>query len=261
MKENPQTVQDIVARLRSATEEEFLVIERALKADTRVSVVRALEAARKRIAAQKREEDRLAALYAFDAQQSAGVVLGLDEVGRGPLAGPLAVGGVVLGHEDHIAGLNDSKKVPRAKRESIAECIKQQSRAHTVVFIEPAEIDAHGMSACLRRAFLQAISNIEACGIVPDCILLDGNPMRLDPREVNVIKGDAQSASIAAASILAKVTRDTLMCDYAKQYPEYGFEKNMGYASEFHCNAIREHGLSPIHRASFCSAFLQESLF
>ena len=94
-----------------------------------------------------------------------------------------------------------------------------------------------------------------------DLILLDGNPLRLDEREVNVVKGDAQCASIAAASIVAKVERDALMRSYAQRYPEYGFESNKGYASAQHIEAIREHGLSPIHRASFCTAFAQQSLF
>ena len=95
----------------------------------------------------------------------------------------------------------------------------------------------------------------------PDTVLLDGNPLHMDPREVNVVKGDGKCASIAAASIVAKVERDALMCEYARQYPEYDFSSNKGYASVAHIQAIKDHGLCPIHRASFCHAFTQESLF
>ncbi len=259
------TVPEIRHKLQTATAEEFAVLERSLVADTRKGVRQAVEVARRRLAAEAAEAERLAALYAFEqalaAERGGSVVLGLDEVGRGPLAGPLAVGGVVLGPGEPIAGLNDSKQVAPEDRERVAARVREGARAWTVQYVEPAEIDRVGMTAALRGAFGRAIAAVEAAGVVPDVVLLDGNPLHLDEREVNVVKGDGKCASIAAASIVAKVARDHLMEEYDGQYPGYGFASNKGYGSEGHMAAIRELGLTPIHRRSFCTTFTQESLF
>ncbi len=260
-----QTVADIRRRLQAADEREFAVLERSLVADTRKGVREAVEVARRRVAAERDERERLAGMYSYQQElasnYNAKVIVGLDEAGRGPLAGPLAVGAAVLPVKPQLAGLNDSKQLKPEQRESIAESIKQTARAWAVEFIEPADIDACGMTASLILAFRRAVARIEASGITPDLILLDGNPLHFDKREVNVIKGDAKCASIAAASILAKVERDALMCRYADQYPEYGFDVCKGYASPAHIEAIKRYGLTPIHRASFCTAFSQETLF
>ena len=117
------------------------------------------------------------------------------------------------------------------------------------------------MSACLRRAFCRAVERVEAAGVHPDVILLDGNPLHLDERECNLIKGDARSASIAAASIIAKVERDALMVKLGERYPEYDFASNKGYVSAEHIDAIKRLGLTPVHRASFCTSLAQQSLF
>ena len=256
------TVADIKAKLQQADAAEFAVLERSLVADTRKGVRNAVEAARRRIAAERAEAKRLEGMYAFQGEIAGGsLVVGLDEVGRGPLAGPLAVGAVVLPEQPRIAGLNDSKQVKPEHREQIAAEIKQVALAWTVQYIEPADIDAHGMTASLVAAFKRAVAVIEAAGVTPEVVLLDGNPLHMDKREVNVVKGDGKCASIAAASIVAKVERDALMRAYAKQFPEYDFASNKGYASAAHIQAIKEHGLCPIHRESFCHAFTQESLF
>ena len=219
----------------------------------------------RRLEAEAAEAARRAGMYAFErelaAERGGSVVIGLDEVGRGPLAGPLAVGGVVLNADDPIAGLNDSKQVRPEDREAIAEEVRRRARAWTVQYVEPADIDRVGMTAALRQAFTAAIAEVEAQGVAVDVVLLDGNPLHLDPREVNVVKGDGKCASIAAASLVAKVARDHVMEAYAEQYPGYGFESNKGYGSEGHMAAIRERGLCPIHRRSFCSFAAQESLF
>lgn len=260
------TVAEVKKMLNEAsTEAELAVLERSLVADTRKGVRQALEVTRRRIQTEEAEQKRLQSMYEFQQQlarsRDARVIVGLDEVGRGPVAGPLAVGAVVLPEAPLIAGLNDSKQVSPAHREQIAAEIKARALAWTVQYISPEDIDAHGMTSSLMTAFRGAIAAIEAAGITPDIILLDGNPLHLDKREVNVIKGDAKCASIAAASIVAKVERDALMDEYAKQYTPYGFEHNKGYASADHIAAIKQYGLSPIHRVSFCSAFTQESLF
>lgn len=256
------TINEIKLRLAQADEKEFKILERSLCADTRKGVQNALNAAQKRLEAAKQEQIRLAGLYDFENEIADGkLIVGLDEVGRGPLAGPLAVGAVVLSRGKQIPGLNDSKKIPEAARKEIAEAIKDNARAWSVQYIDADHIDAAGMSVSLRMAFSRAIKDIESQGVVPDVVLIDGNPLHLDKREINIIKGDMKCASIAAASIIAKVARDERMIEYAKTYPLYGFEKSKGYASAEHIEAIKTYGLCDIHRQSFCTNFLQQSLF
>lgn len=260
------TVEKITAQLQAADRDALAVLERSLAADTRKGVRRALEAARKRLDAEEAEAARVQGLYSFEralaAERGADLVVGLDEVGRGPLAGPVAVGAVVLPSDAApIAGLNDSKQVRPEARPAIADQVKAQALAWSVQYMQPDEIDAAGMTAALTMAFKRAVAAIEAQGVNPDVILLDGNPLRLDPREVNVVKGDSKCASIAAASIIAKVERDALMERLDEEHPGYGFAANKGYASPAHIDAIRRLGLSPVHRASFCTAFTQATLF
>lgn len=260
-----ETVVEIREMLRAADAEEFAAIERSLAADSRKGVRTALEAARKRLAAEAAERERLAGLYAFDRSflpdDGKGLVVGLDEVGRGSVAGPLAVGAVVLEDGHAIAGLNDSKQLSAAEREIVAADVQAHAVAWAVQYVEPADIDAHGMSVSLRKAFVGALGKIESKGIHPDVVLVDGNPLGIDAREHNVVKGDSKSASIAAASIVAKVTRDEYMRSIDSTFPQYGFSDNKGYASADHIEAIRAYGLSPVHRASFCRSFMQETLF
>ncbi|MEG0070909.1 MAG: ribonuclease HII [Raoultibacter sp.] len=258
----PTTVVDIKSRLQNADAAEFSVLERSLKADTRKGVRDAVEVARRRLQAELAESNRLASLYEYqEGLAGCRLVVGLDEVGRGPVAGPLTVGAVVLPPKPRLAGLNDSKQVAPQCREGLSARIKAVAIAWAIEHIEADEIDAAGMSASLRVAFSRAVRAIEAQGISPEVILLDGNPLHLDDREINVVKGDARCASIAAASLIAKVERDRIMCAYAESYPEYAFEKSKGYASAEHIEAIKKYGLTPLHRKSFCTAFTQESLF
>ena len=260
------TVDKITAQLQAADRDGLAVLERSLAADTRKGVQRALAAARKRLDAAEAEAARMQGLYDFErtlaAERGAQLVVGLDEVGRGPLAGPVAVGAVVLPPDaEPIAGLNDSKQVRPEDRPAIAAQVKAQALAWSVQYMQPGEIDAAGMTAVLKLAFKRAVAAIEAAGVAPEVILLDGNPLRLDPREVNVVKGDGRCASIAAASIIAKVERDALMEQLDDEFPGYGFASNKGYASAAHIEAIQRLGLSPMHRASFCTAFTQATLF
>lgn len=258
-----RSIAEIRAVLKESTPESFPALERALASDERKGVQQALATARRRIERELEEQARLEALYAFERELAGGkVVVGLDEVGRGPLAGPVSVGAVVL---DQVAapieGLNDSKQIVEAKRPAIADEVKRSARAYSVVHIPPEDIDEFGIMACLKRAFKTAVANIEAQGIVPEVILLDGNPLGFDPREINVVKGDARCASIAAASIIAKVERDALMVEYDQVYPGYDFASSKGYGSAAHRRAIEEKGLTPIHRASYCKNFTQDRLF
>lgn len=262
------TVDEIREKLALADAQELAVLERSLVADSRKGVRSALESARRRIEKAEAERARLAGLYSFEREivsskcaREEAFALGLDEVGRGPLAGPLTVGAVVLPSEPSIEGLNDSKQVKPADRKRIAAEVKERAHAWCVQFIEPHDIDVMGMTAALTTAFQRAVASIETAGVHPDVVLLDGNPLHMDKREVNVVKGDGKCASIAAASIVAKVERDELMCRLASEYPEYGFESNKGYASKEHIEAIKKYGLTPVHRVSFCTAFTQPTLF
>ena len=259
------TVAEIQARLRNADAAELAALERSLVADSRKGVKNALASARRRIDAIEAERARVAGMYEFEQSLTSGVgngiVVGLDEVGRGSLAGPLAVCAVVLPDNPHIVGLNDSKQVKPDDRVKMAREIENVAISWAIEYVSPQDIDRDGMATSLRRAFSGALSQIEAAGIVADVVLIDGNPLHFDPREINVVKGDAKCASIAAASIVAKARRDALMCELAPEYPSYAFDVNKGYSSPHHIEAIKSTGLSPLHRRSFCRSFLQESLF
>ena len=260
---------EIEEMAESADEDQLRVLERSLEGDPRIGVRRALEKARRRLEACNAEGDRLASLYDFALESAARVapdasldrVLGLDEVGRGSLAGPLAVGAVILDPSRPIEGLDDSKRLPAPARERISARIEEHAVAWHVEYVDPGTIDRIGIMAALRQAFLGAIGAVEGAGHRIDAILLDGNPLGLDRREANVVKGDSRCAPISAASIVAKVHRDALMTRLDEDLPGYGFASNKGYGTESHRLSIRELGLSEAHRRSFCTEFLQDSLF
>lgn len=182
-------------------------------------------------------------------------VAGVDEVGRGPLAGPVVCAAVILPLEDEkrIAGINDSKKLSAKKREELAEKIRQTARAYSIVQVEAEEIDDMNILQATRLCMKRAV---ESLGIPADMVLTDGN-MTLDIElpQRSIVKGDALVCSIGAASILAKVYRDALMKKYAEEFPRYGFEHNAGYGTAAHIQAIREHGICKIHRKTFVKKF------
>ena len=257
-------VAEIRGILATASREEFEAICEGLAADIRRGVQSALRAAEKRIAAEDAEAARIESLYRGQRERSCGanIVMGLDEVGRGPVAGPLTVAAVILPDEPRIQGLNDSKKIDESKRDAIAESIKETATAWAIVDIQPATIEEIGMAAALRKAFSEAIRTLEQrSGIRADAVLIDGNPLHIDPREITVVKGDATCACISAASIIAKCHRDQHMRELAQRYPGYQWEQNKGYASEAHIEAIRKLGLTPEHRRSFCVNFFQQTIF
>ena len=262
MATRPTSAREIAAALSDAPEDEALVLMERYAEDPRKQIQHAIAAARKRIERAAAERDRVHGMYSLMREMGGeGIVVGVDEVGRGSIAGPLTVGAVALPDDPEILGLNDSKQLKAEVRERIALEVKQVAVAWTVEYVEAADIDAAGMTASLVTAFRHALAHIETAGVRPDVVLLDGNPLRLDDREVNVVKGDCRCASIAAASIVAKVERDALMCRYAEDYPEYGFDSCKGYASPAHIEAIKRFGLTPLHRATFCTAFTQPTLF
>lgn len=254
--ERAATAREVAALITSAPEGEVQALLERYAEDPRKQVRSAVESTRRRIARQQAEQERLGSLYDRMRELGGqGVVLGIDEVGRGPLAGPLTVCAVALPDEPRIEGLNDSKKLSASRREAIAARVAEVAIAIGVAHVAPESIDALGMGVSLRQAMRMAI---EDAGVEPDAVLIDGNPVYVHPRETCVVKGDATIACIAAASIVAKVTRDAIMVALDAEYPAYHFAENKGYGSAEHIQAIREHGLSPVHRASFCHSFLPE---
>ena len=177
------------------------------------------------------------------------IVCGVDEAGRGPLAGPVCAAAVILPDHIEIPGLNDSKKLSDKKRRELAPIIKEKAVAYGIAFADEKEIDSINI---LQATFLAMERALGQLSVKPDIALIDGNRQKDFGLPVEtVIHGDSLSASIAAASVLAKVTRDDLMQQLAEQYPEYGFEIHKGYGTKAHYAALYEKGPCPIHRMSF----------
>ena len=186
-------------------------------------------------------------------QQGIGVICGVDEAGRGPLAGPVCAAAVILPEHLQIPGLNDSKKLSDKKRRELFPIIKEQAIAYGIAFASEQEIDEINILQATFLAMKRAIAQLEGKA---DFALIDGN------RETDfglpvqtVVKGDSRSANIAAASVLAKVTRDLYMEELAEKYPEYGFEVHKGYGTKAHYAALTEHGMCPAHRRTFLKKF------
>lgn len=201
----------------------------------------------------EKEQERLNEIKKIDNsvyQEGFDFVCGIDEAGRGPLAGPVVVAAVVMPKDSMIEGVNDSKKVSEKKREKLYDLITEQAICYGVGIVDQNEIDRINILNATKAGLTQAVKSLST---KPDIILVDalnnidtcGVPYR------SIIKGDAKSYSIAAASIIAKVTRDRIMREWDKVYPQYGFEKHKGYGTAAHISAIKENGLCPLHRLSF----------
>ncbi len=181
-------------------------------------------------------------------------VCGVDEAGRGPLAGPVCAAAVILPEGRIIEGVNDSKKLSEKKREALFDVIKTEALAYSIAFATVEEIESMNILNATMLAMKRAVDGLS---VKADYALIDGN--RLPPLDIPceyVIKGDAKSMSIAAASILAKVSRDRLCYEYAEKYPEYGFDKHKGYGTKLHTEKIKEYGPCEIHRLSFLTKIL-----
>ena len=251
----PATAREIAATLSDAPLEEARRLVERYAEDPRKQVAHAVEVTRRRIAREDAERARVRGLYELQRELGGkGVVVGVDEVGRGALAGPLTVAAVCLPDEPIVWGLNDSKQLTPARREALAAEIADVAVAIGIAHVESTSIDAVGMAASLRHAMAAAIRDT---GLEPDRVLIDGNPVHVHPAEVCVVKGDARIACVSAASIVAKVTRDALMVAYDEEYPGYHLAESKGYGSAEHIAAIRERGLTPIHRVSFCGNFVE----
>lgn len=183
-----------------------------------------------------------------------GTICGIDEAGRGPLCGPVVAAAVILPDEYNILYINDSKKLSETKREEVYKEIDKYAVAYGVGIVSPERIDEINILQATYEAMRTAIHKLS---VTPDILLNDAVTIPMvDIKQVPIIKGDAKSQSIAAASIMAKVTRDHLMEEYDKLYPEYGFAKHKGYGTAAHIEAIKEYGPCPIHRRTFIKNFI-----
>lgn len=213
------------------------------------------ERARKREEKLKAEMARIDALKEYERKyESGGYVCGIDEVGRGPLAGPVVACACILPKDCNILYINDSKKLSKKKREELYDIIMKEAVAVGIGYNSPERIDEINILQATFEAMREAISKLS---VTPDILLNDAVTIPgVDIKQVPIIKGDAKSISIGAASIVAKVTRDRLMEDYDKLFPEYGFASNMGYGTAVHIKALKEIGPCPIHRRSFIHNFV-----
>ncbi len=230
-----------------------------LKEDKRKNVLSLKDKIEKELALYLNEIKRVEKMYDFD--KSFGnykYIAGVDEVGRGPLAGPIVACSVILDlnvlDEDLILYINDSKKVKEAKREELAEIIKEKALCYSIAVSSNEEIDEKGIAFSNNKVFLESCNSLK---IKPNLVLSDGYLVKnIQIENKSVIKGDTKSASIAAASIVAKVYRDKIMKEYAKKYPYYDFENNVGYGTTKHIEGLRAHGKCSIHRNSFLTKLL-----
>lgn len=255
------SVAEIRAALSAASGRRLRALLSALADDERAGVRSLVASTRARLQAARRESARTARLYAIECElhdRGCALVAGLDEVGRGALAGPLTAAAVVLPPAPRIEGLDDSKRLSPQRREELAEEIRVMAVAVGVAHVSAAEIDSLGMTAALRRAMSLALAGLS---VTPDHVVLDGLPLRVVENETAIVQGDTKVAAIAAASIVAKVTRDALMRSIASDHPEYQFDINKGYGTSEHLAAITRVGLCPLHRRSFSIGGGTGSLF
>ncbi|GGK35748.1 ribonuclease HII [Caldalkalibacillus thermarum] len=197
--------------------------------------------------------ERLISLEQKLREQGYTAIAGVDEAGRGPLAGPVVAAAVILPEQISLEELNDSKQLSAALREELAKEIKAKAVAYHVAFVDAEEIDRINVYQASKKAMVMAVQGLAH---KPDYVLLDAMAIPLQISQRSLVKGDARSASIAAASILAKVERDRWMSEMAKRYPQYGFERHKGYGTKEHWQAIHTYGLTPLHRRSFINGQL-----
>ena len=250
-----EKIGEIREKFKSCRQEELGGLIACYREDSRAGVRSLVESALKRVQALEAERSRLQKMRFYEDQyREYGLICGIDEVGRGPLAGPVVAGAVILPADCEILYLNDSKKLSPAKREELYEVICREAVGIGLGFVGPERIDEINILQATYEAMRQAIGKLNP---QPDVLLNDAVTIPgVGIRQVPIIKGDAKSVSIAAASIVAKVTRDRLMEEYEKVYPGYGFAANKGYGAATHIEALKKYGPTPIHRRSFLTHFI-----
>ena len=252
---NKKSISQIKEEFEQADAAQRAVLYEVYSSDERAGVKKLVSAYRKKEEALQKERMRLEDMRSFEHKYSTySLICGIDEAGRGPLAGPVVAGAVILPKDCEILYLNDSKKLSPAKREALYEEIMEKAEAVGVGMASPARIDEINILQATYEAMREAVDNL---GVTPELLLNDAVTIPdVSIPQVPIIKGDAKSVSIAAASIIAKVTRDRLMVQYDKILPGYGFARHKGYGSKDHIEAIRRLGPTPIHRQTFIKNFL-----
>lgn len=222
--------------------------------DSRSGVIALIQKYEKEKEKLKQEKSRIEQLKIYEKKyDQLGYVCGIDEAGRGPLAGPVVAGAVILPKDSQILWLNDSKKLSAKKREELYDVIMREAVAVGVGYASPARIDEINILQATYEAMREAIARLP---VRPQILLNDAVTIpEIEIPQVPIIKGDAKSVSIAAASIIAKVTRDRIMTEYDKIMPEYGFAAHKGYGAQAHIEALKKYGPSPIHRKTFITHF------
>jgi ribonuclease HII len=245
---------EIKEELKAVDDEKLPSFIETYEKDERSGVVKIVEQAKKRIEKLEAEKLRIENLKKYEREYADyGYICGIDEVGRGPLAGPVVAGAVILPKDCNILYINDSKQLSEKKREELYDVITKEAVAWAVGYASPERIDEINILQATYEAMREAIGKLSPA---PDLLLNDAVTIPgVSIRQVPIIKGDAKSISIGAASIVAKVTRDRLMEQYADVFPEYDFASNKGYGSATHIAALKQYGPTPIHRHSFIKNF------
>ena len=245
-----ESIQEIKERFKNTPIQELPAFCEIYRADERKGVQKLVEQGHKRIAALEKEKERLKQMREFEREyEHLGYICGIDEVGRGPFAGPVVAGAVILPPDCEILYVNDSKQLSEKMQEQLYDEIMEKAVSVAVGYASPQRIDEINILQATYEAMREAVSKL---AVTPQILLNDAVTIpQITIPQVPIIKGDAKSISIAAASIVAKVTRDRLMREYDKIMPEYGFASNKGYGSKEHIEAIKKYGPTPIHRRSF----------
>ena len=244
------TIKEIQQRLESVTDLSDPFLAEVVN-DQRSGVQKAVEKRKRAIQAELDEDFRLEQMLRYEKElYKAGyqAIAGIDEVGRGPLAGPVVAAAVILPLGCKIKGLNDSKKIPKKKHMAIYQAIMDQALAIGIGIMDNTVIDQVNIYEATKLAMKEALSKLS---LMPDYLLIDAMKLDVDISQESIIKGDANSLSISAASIVAKVTRDKLMADYDKECPGYDFAQNAGYGTKSHLQGLEQNGVTPIHRKTF----------
>ncbi len=250
-----QSIQQIKEQLQAASIHELPAFIKEYSTDERGGVKKLTEAALKRVEAHEKEVERTELLKKYEKEYAVYThICGIDEVGRGPLAGPVVAGAVILPKDCDILYINDSKQLSEKKREELYDVIIEKAVTCAVGYATPERIDEINILQATYEAMREAIKGL---AVQPDLLLNDAVTIPgVAIKQVPIIKGDAKSISIGAASILAKVTRDRLMVEYDKIFPQYDFAGNKGYGSAVHIAALKKYGPTPIHRRSFIHNFV-----
>ena len=252
-----KSISEIKAELENADKDTRESLLELCKKDTRKGVLKLVEKYEKQKAAMAEELERLKKMHEFEDKYSEyEYIAGIDEAGRGPLAGPVVAASVILPKDCEILYLNDSKQLSAKRRDELFDEIKQKAIAYGIGIVSQGRIDDINILQATYEAMREAIGRMSEKQN-PDLLLVDAVHIPdVDIKQVGIVKGDAKSVSIAAARILAKVTRDRFMVEMDKLYPEYGFASHKGYGSKSHIEAIKKHGASPIHRQTFIKNFV-----